>query len=219
MLDELKAGVQNAQQNKVINMPSAGPFSRWIAFAVDSFLLSVARILIALVALIPIEPMRLRLVSDATAKFGPDIELSLYDKEQLRFFLSSDFFIAVLWVSFAMVVVGVIYHYIMLSSSWQATVGQRLARIYVTNNYRAPLKQIEICARVLLSYAQWLMPALILSMWNSHTIIALILLLVLCFWSDTFLFTGQKLSIHDLLTGTVVTTGKLNAKFILFKRQ
>ncbi len=179
-----------------------------IAFCLDSLFLGAIRMVIILISSLFINSYRVEFIDKFNGLFGNISHFDITMRFHRYIFFTSTFGKGIIIVIFLCILAGIIYHSYMLQTKWCATFGRRIISIYIVKNNNEKLTAIQSIIRTILNYIPWFLPFLAYYTWFDHRYISIVCILLSCFWSDTYVFSGKRIGIQDIIMKTSPRIGK-----------
>jgi len=191
----------------------ASLLKRIVAFFIDLFVVYVLRFVYVTLC------MRLWLINSLIAFMTKyQILFGNFDKTkitsaEINFFFESQFFKSILVFIGGIFLVSFLYNFIILSTKWSASVGQKIMNLKVIKNSGENIGFINSFFRSFFIIIPWLMCIFIfineILAYNNFSknidkASFVIFIFIFASWYDFVFFTKNKLTFHDFLSRTVV---------------
>lgn len=132
-----------------------------------------------------------------------------------QFLMHHRFFVIIVVMIILFLIIGILYHSILNSSKWQATIGKRIMGIKVYNNQLERISFLQALSHYLLSLTPWVVAIyflcyqLINKITNPMLLITnswfnIILLGIIGFWLQYQIFSQKKSGFNDLICNVVL---------------
>jgi uncharacterized RDD family membrane protein YckC len=132
-----------------------------------------------------------------------------------QFLIHHRFFVIIVIMTILFLIIGVLYHSILNSSKWQATIGKRIMGIKIYNDQLGRLSFLQALSHYLLSLTPWVVGIyfayyqLINKITNPMLIITnswfnIILLGTIGFWLQYQIFSKRRSGFNDLICNVIL---------------
>lgn len=132
-----------------------------------------------------------------------------------QFLMHHRFFVIIVIMIILFLIIGILYHSILNSSKWQATIGKRIMGIKVYNNQLERVSFLQALSHYLLSLTPWVVGIyflcyqLINKITNPMLLITnswfnIILLGIIGFWLQYQIFSQKKAGFNDLICNVIL---------------
>ncbi len=194
---------------------------RSVASAIDTIIVLIVRIFfVEILGRIWIEPILLKFNTEFKEKFGT--ETPKRTVEHIEFMYKHELFYHLLMLFFCVLMIGVIYHSYLNSSSWRATIGKRIMGIAIVKNNLLPLSFKRALLHYFLSILPFFYIFYIVSYQMKYNLELyraitasfenIICGIVFMLWIQIHLFTKNKTTAYDLICNTVFINKVFDAK-------
>ncbi len=134
--------------------------------------------------------------------------------DRIRFLVEHSVFKLILLSMFLVFISGALYHILLNSSKWKATIGKKLMKIIIIKNNGQKLTFLESSAHYFLSIVPWFFTIYIFAYHLIHAVsiyvaitgnvFNLIFGLMTLAWLQIHLITKKKTTVYDMICNTVV---------------
>lgn len=203
---------------------------RTTATMIDVFITVILRLLtLHLLGLLWINRVAQDFVKDFQAAFGADATMTS-DPDRIAFVVHHALFYSTIIAWIIIIFIGALYHALLNSSSWQATVGKRLFKIMIVNDSN----QSKISFKKALShYFLSILPMIYVfyiiifqvshKMTLFHAIIAnpinIFFGIIFMLWIQIQIFNKKRATIYDMICNTIFINGRTDFKFPILEFQ
>lgn len=209
------------EKNEISKNNFAGSVKRSLASAIDTLIVLIVRILfIEIIGKMWIEPILLKFNSEFKEKFGT--ETPKRTPEHIEFMYQHELFYNLFGLFIIILLIGALYHSLLNSSSWRATIGKRLMGIAIVKNNYIPLSFKRSLLHYFLSILPFFYIFYILSYQLKYNVeiyqaITASFENILCgiifmLWLQIHLFTKNKTTAYDLICNTIFINKVFDAK-------
>ncbi|NBV05637.1 MAG: hypothetical protein EBS06_00170 [Proteobacteria bacterium] len=199
-----------------------GSFKRSFAAMIDATIVLFLRVLVAqILGMFFITSALQKFLMDFKDKFGTDFVKN--NPDHIDFVIHHSIFIIVLVFYAVVIFVGALYHALLNSSKWQATIGKHLLGIVIEKEDGSPISFNIAITHYFLSILPFAFITYLIayrvnygvtffqSVTSSNLNIFLGILFLL--WTHIHIITKRKTTAYDLICRTVFLNKKINAKF------
>jgi uncharacterized RDD family membrane protein YckC len=209
------------EKNEISKNNFAGSVKRSLASAIDTFIVLIVRILfIEIIGKMWIEPILLKFNSEFKEKFGT--ETPKRTPEHIEFMYQHELFYNLFGLFIIILLIGALYHSLLNSSSWRATIGKRLMGIAIVKNNHIALGFKRSLLHYFLSILPFFYIFYIISYQLKYNVeiyqaITASFENILCgiifmLWLQIHLFTKNKTTAYDLICNTIFINKVFDAK-------
>ncbi len=197
---------------------------RTSATSIDLFVVMFVRIVVAeIMGRLWVNDAMAKMMTDFSEHFGTDTIKNT--PEHIQFIGSHPSFLQMIFLCFVLWLIGLLYHSILNSSSWQATIGKRLVGIMVTSedNRNGRMSFLGGVAHYILSilpiiymlYILGLVSNQHITLFRAITFSEMNIFFGFCaiIWIQIHLFTAKKQTVYDMVCKAVFVKGRTSAKF------
>jgi uncharacterized RDD family membrane protein YckC len=159
--------------------------------------------------------------SEFVAKFGTEIVHN--DPAHIEFFMHNKIIYYILFFYFFLILIGALYHSILNSSGWKATIGKRIMNMQIVKSDGKQLSFLRALSHYFLSLLPMIFLLHLMFFQLSHkttffeSVIAtnsnVFFGILFVVWTQISFFTKQKTTAYDLICMTVFVEGKSEKKF------
>ncbi len=200
----------------------AGSFRRSVAAMLDVTIVLFIRVVTAqALGILFVNQELQRFLLEFKDKFGTDFVKN--NPDHIDFVLHHRFFLVALIFYTAVIFIGALYHALLNSSSWQATIGKRVASIAIEKENGSRISFGLALSHYFLSVLPFLFIMYLISYQVSHDItffqavtastFNVFFGILFLLWTQIHSFTKRKTTAYDLICKTVLVNKKTTAKF------
>lgn len=200
----------------------AGSVRRSTAAMIDAVITLIIRAATAqLLGLIFVVRALQNFLNDFRDNFGTEVVKN--NPDHISFVMHHKITLILLFFCAAVIFVGALYHALLNSSAWQATIGKRLMRIAITKENSLPISFNLALLHYFLSVLPFIFIFYLLSFQiihnttfyqaltasNSNIFFGILFLL----WTQIQSFTAKKITAYDMICKTILMNKKTTARF------
>lgn len=202
----------------------ATTFKRGFATSIDVWIVLVIRVIaMNILGALWISEQMLSLHDDFKSKFGDGATDKIPQEQIADFITNHPAFLDIIIFYLIIIIIGSLYYAYMNSSSWNATIGKRIAGIMIIKENELPLS----FKRGLLHYFLSVLPFAFVIYLVSYKIryqlnfydaivtnnFNLMIGVIFVLWVQVSLFTKKKSTAYDLICKTITINGRTKAKW------
>lgn len=200
---------ERSVKNNKLNT-QASQIKQFIALTIDFSILMIIRLAIMMSVSPLVNRYRIKFFEEFGLFAGSISNFNISKSSHRVFFYQSEFGESVMGLLIIFIALGIAYNILMLSTPKRATIGQRITGIFLVSYSENPINTFRIVIRVFLNYFSWCLPLIGIMLWGTNKVISVAVIFFSCFWYDTSLISGKKLSIHDMITKTMLKNGRVD---------